>query len=180
MKRIPVIAMTLMFFAACGQSTIKPGEGNNNENKQIGNEMINQKPFKLMIADADYLMAIVYHFILTENSFEIIFKGGLEGEKDSAVFKLDIIPDSILNRLATIEIGHLEEKYVNPCISDGSQLKVTWEAKDYNKTVRLSNYYQPDIALLIDMINSLTPEKYRIWYDKEKLLMDFKKCKGNN
>ena len=131
--------MTLMFFAACGQSTVKK-DYIENEKEIIKKIKMNGKPFKLTIADADYSMAIVYHFILTENSFEIIFKGGLEGEKDSAVFKLDIIPDSILNRLATIEIGHLEEKYVNPCISDGSQLKVTWEAKDYNKTIRLSNY----------------------------------------
>ena len=168
-----------MVLAACGQSIIKPESRNNNDNNITKAVRMNHKPFKLTIANADYSMALMYHFILTEHRFEIIFKGGVEGEKDSTVFKLDVIPDSILKKLTTIDISHLEEKYVNPCISDGSQLKVTWDTKDYSKTIRLSNYYQPDIALLIEMVNSLAPEKYRIWYDKERLLKDFEKCKSS-
>ena len=60
---------------------------------------------------------------------------------------------------------------------DGSQVTVKLNKDHKSKLVHLSNYYQADIGLGIELINSLTPKKYKIWYDKERLRKGQENCK---
>jgi hypothetical protein len=140
-------------------------------------DAINCKPFELTVYDADYSMAYAIQYVLTDKDLKIIFKGELEGEKDSTLFKTNLQPSETLSKLSNINIDSLKEYYSNPCILDGSQVTVKLNKDNKTKTVHLSNYYQADIGLAIELINSLTPKEYKIWYDKVTLIKDQENCK---
>jgi len=73
----------------------------------------------------------------------------------------------------------LKEDYANLCIDDGSQITVTLKKDGKKKSVRLSNYYHDDIGKIIYLVNSLVPEKYKVWYDKQRLIDDYARCNGS-
>jgi hypothetical protein len=135
------------------------------------------KPFELIVVEADYAVGYSLHYVLTENDLRILFKEGVAGEKDSTIFKTALKPHPTLKRLSNININTLEEYYSNTCIPDGSQVTAVLTKDNMSKTVHLSNYYQADIGSAIELINSMTPGKYKIWYDKATLLKDQEKCK---
>jgi hypothetical protein len=138
------------------------------------------KPFELIVLNADYSMAYAVKYVLTEKTLKIIFKGDLEGEKDSILFKSNLETNETLIKISNINIDSLKKYYSNPCIRDGSQVMVKITKGRKSKTVQLDNYYQPDIGLAIELINSLVPEKYKIWYDKATLIKDLERCKQKN
>ena len=135
------------------------------------------RPFEIVVYNSDYSMAYSHKYVLTEKDLKIIFKSEIEGEKDSTVFKTDLQSNENLNKLSEINIDSLKEYYSNPCIADGSQIFVKLSKDNKIKTVQLSNYYLADIGLTIELINDLTPEKYRIRYDKTTLLKYQNECK---
>ena len=45
------------------------------------------KPFLIEVINSDYSMAYSISVVLTNKSLKIIYKGGLEGEKDSILIK---------------------------------------------------------------------------------------------
>ena len=134
-------------------------------------------PFNLTVTDYDYSRAYGLKYVLTEKDLKIIFKGELEGEKDTVIFSTDLPPNETLKMLADLNLDSLKESYDNPCIEDGSQISVDFQKENKTKQIHLSNYYQKDIGLAIELINGLTPEKHRIWYDKDELLQDQRDCK---
>ncbi|MCW3110354.1 MAG: hypothetical protein JWQ09_4860 [Segetibacter sp.] len=170
-----LIILTVLTFVSCGQTNKKSGDTNSSVDTK--NVDLNLKPFELIVYDADYSMAYTLQYILTDKDLKIIFKGELQGEKDSTLFKTTLQPNEALNKLSNINIDSLKESYSNPCIMDGSQVTVKLNKDHKSKTVHLSNYYQTDIGLAIELINSLTPKEYKIWYDKAKLLEDQENCK---
>jgi hypothetical protein len=165
--------LTILTFASCGQ----PADKSNEANIPTDTKYLSSKPFELTVYDADYSMAYALQYILTDKDLKIIFKGELEGEKDSTLFKTTLQPSETLSKLSNINIDSLQEYYSNPCIMDGSQVTVKLNKDNKTKTIHLSNYYQADIGLAIELINSLTPKKYKIWYDKATLLKDQENCK---
>lgn len=128
------------------------------------------KPFELIVYDADYSMAYALQYILTEQDLHIVYKGDLEGEKDTTIFKAHIGGNDAIKKLTNINIDSLKTNYYNTCISDGSQITVKLTKGTKSKRVHLANYYQADIGFAIELINSLVPENYKIWYDKKSLL----------
>jgi hypothetical protein len=160
MTRIITI-LIIFIFASCGQTY---------ENNKI-------KPFEIVVYNSDYSMAYSHKYVLTEKDLKIIYKSEIEGEKDSTVFKTDLKPNENLVKLSEINIDSLKAYYSNPCIADGSQIFIKLSKDNKTKTVQLSNYYLAEIGLAIELINDLTPEKYRIRYDKATLLEEQKNCK---
>lgn len=134
-------------------------------------------PFKFVVNNADYSLAYAIEYILTESSIEIIYKGGVVGEKDSTLFLMKLEPSKNLRRLSEINIDSLKEDYTNPCVADGSQLMVVLNKGGKQKSVQLSNYYQSDIGRVIEYVNSIVPERYSIWYDKAQLVKYLDECK---
>lgn len=49
-------------------------------------------------------MAYAIQYILTEKDLKIIFKGELEGEKDSTLFQTALQPNETLNKLSHINL----------------------------------------------------------------------------
>jgi len=116
--------------------------------------------------------------VLTEKQLKIIFKSDIVGEKDTLLFFQSLKPSDTLQQIREIHLSKLKEYYSNQCIEDGSQLTVTLKKDGKIKAVHLSNYYHDDIGKIIYLVNSLVPAKYKVWYDKEKLIADYKRCNG--
>ncbi len=170
------LEMKRLFFILMASILISCGTGVNVKSPS-NNTALKLKPFKLIVYNANYSMAYAVQYVLTNKSLEIIFKGQLEKERDSVLFKTSLQANETLEKLSNINIGSLQEYYSNPCIRDGSQITVKLKKGFKSKMVHLSNYYQPDIGLAIELINGLVPKEYQIWYDKEELIKDMKNCK---
>ncbi len=134
------------------------------------------KPFEVTILNSDYSMAYSVLTVLTEKQLKIIFKSDLVGEKDTLLFFQSLKPSDTLQQISEIHLSELKEYYSNQCIDDGSQVTVTLKKNGKTKSVHLSNYYHDDIGEIIYLANSLVPDKYKVWYDKEKLIADYKRC----
>jgi hypothetical protein len=149
--------LTILTIASCGQRVKKSSD-------------MSIMPFELILYDANYSLGYSHKFVLTNKDLKIIFKGELEGEKDTTLFETDLQQNEALKNLSNISIDDLLENYSNPYIEDGSQITVVLKKNNKTKTIHLSNYYQPDIGFAIEFINGLIPTKYKINYNKEKLL----------
>jgi hypothetical protein len=163
-------------FISCGQRS-ESTANSNLENDTIKHTDKSLVPFELIVYDSDYSMAYSLQYVLTENDLQIIFKGGLKDETDSTLFKTNLERTLTLEKLSNISLDSLHDNYRNPCVKDGLQLTVELRKDGKTKAIHISNYYQEDIGLAIELINSLTPSKYKIWYDKTELLENQKNCK---
>ena len=105
-----------------------------------------------------------------------MFRGSLEGEKDSIIFSTKLKPTKELRRLSNIDFGGLKDEYKNDCVDDGFQMSVVFTKDSLTKTIDLSNYHQEDIGFAIELINKLVPENNKIYYDKDELLESMKGC----
>ena len=170
-----ITILILLIFVSCRQANEKSADTIIALDTNYMDQIL--KPFQLTLKNTDYSMASILQYVLTDKDFKIIFKGVLEGEKDSILFRTEIKSSKSLVKLSNINLDSLQSDYSNPCIQDGSQITITISKDNKSKTVHLSNYFQPDIGYAIEHINSLTPKKYQIWYDKVKLIRDQEMCK---
>lgn len=173
------LTILLLTFISCGQVSNKASNNNNGKD----NHDIKLIPFELTVEDADYSMAhsYIYKFsdkrmvILSRNDINIA--GMRKGENIDTVYKSDLKYTETLKKLSNMNLDSLQDGYFNRCIEDGSQVTVNLCKDNKNKTIHLSNYYRAEIGIVIELINRLIPEKYKIWYDKETLLNGQKNCK---
>ncbi len=149
---------------------------NNKTEAQAKNET-NIKPFTASILNSFYAEAYSVKTVLTEKELKIILKSDLVGAKDTIVFSRLLQPSDTLRLISEININELKDHYENPCIDDGSQITVVIKKGNKIKNVHLSNYYEENIGKIIYLANSLVPEKYKIRYDKERLLAAYNRCK---
>jgi hypothetical protein len=91
---------------------------------------------------------------------------------DSIVYKTQI-SQNIIDELSIINMDSLKEYYFNPCVMDGFSISTNIR----NKTVVVSNFYLPEIGFIVETINSFIPEKYKIWYEKKRLIRAQERCK---
>lgn len=134
------------------------------------------KEFEATILNSNYAAAYSILTVLTGKELKIIYRSDLEGEKDRVLFSKTLIPSDTLRQISEINLDELQEYYSNQCIDDGSQVTVTLRKDGKTKAVHLSNYYQEDIGKVIYLVNSLVPEKYKVWYDKDELISAYKRC----
>ena len=127
-------------------------------------------PFTLTLTDSDYSLAYALQYVVTEKDLKVVFRGEVEGEKDSILYYTPLPMSESLRALSRVELDSLHYYYRNLCIDDGSQLSITFKKGDKVMQVHLSNYYQQDVGIAIDLINEVTPEQYHIVYQKAKLL----------
>ena len=167
--------LTIFIIQSCGPKNNKGTFKSQLVDSQSSQPSI--KPFKLTVYNSNYSLGYALQYILTDKQLQITYKGELEGESDSTLFRVALKPSYVLHKLSSIDIHSLQEYYSNPCIKDGSQLRVKVDTGNESKTIQLSNYYQADIGLAIVLINSLSPKRYEIWYDKATLLKDQENCK---
>lgn len=162
LKPLLSVAFIFLYISATGQK---------NSNK------LGINPFLIEIINSDYSNAYSISLVLSNELLKIVFKGGLNGEKDSISLIEKVLPSDTLRKISEINIGALKDYYSNECVQDGSQLTIRSNKDGKQKVIQLSNYYQTDIGKIIHFVNDLVPIRYKIWFDKEKLLADQKKCR---
>jgi hypothetical protein len=99
---------------------------------------------------------------------------------DSIAFLRNVNYSDTLQKISEIDIRALNDYYSNFCVDDGISITIKYKRDEYLKTVLLENYYQKEIAKIIYYVNSLIPDKYRIWYDKKELISEYEKCNMRN
>jgi hypothetical protein len=171
--------LSLLTFHSYGQ-VLNGSVNNNNKNDTTGNKLV---PFELTVEDADYSMSQTFIYKISESKIEIFSRSDInivgmrKGENIDTVYKADLEGNATLKKLSNINVDNLQDGYLNRCIMDGSQVTVKLHKDGKSRTVHLSNYYQSDIGLLIELVNTLTPKEYKIWYDKDTLLKGQEGCK---
>ena len=131
--------------------------------------------FQLRIRNSGVITSEIHETILSEKNIKVI-----QGEgKDSLKFITPVLYSDSLNRISEIDLAKLDSLYSNECIADGLQLTAVIRRGDTLKTIHISNFYQPDIGLAIEYLNSYVPEKFRITYDKKQLEEEYIKCKAD-
>ncbi len=75
-----------------------------------------------------------------------------------------------------IATDSLEESYNNFCIIDGSIISFSFESAKISKDVTVSNSYNLTIASVVEFINTISPNRYKLWYDKKTLLKQQNDC----
>lgn len=133
-------------------------------------------PFQFDLYNSNYASAYTIKYSLTDTALKIIFKSELVGDHDSLIYSKLLEHDLVLKGISETNIDSLKKYYANPCKEDGSQIYVDFTKAGKNKHVQLSNYYHPDLGRAITLINDLVLEKYKIWYDKDKLIAEMKNC----
>ncbi|TAH24789.1 MAG: hypothetical protein EAZ07_08725 [Cytophagales bacterium] len=171
--------LSFLSLASCGQVENKPADSTiSSDNSEI--KLI---PFELTVEEADYSMSHTLIYVLTEKDLKIISRsdfnivGMQKGENMDTVIEMELKPNAVLQKLSNINLDSLEDGYFNHCIMDGSQITVQQTKGNKSKRIHLSNFYQADIGLLVELINSLTPKEYKIWYDKKELIERLRLCK---
>lgn len=138
------------------------------------------REFEITVSSFNFPMRPFGKAVLKKSELTILKETGLVEDKDSVLFKIDLKPNDTLKMISEINLDSLKYYYSNNYIDDGSRINVVLKKDNDVKHVLLDNYYQEDIGTIIYFINSIVPTKYKIWYDKETLIKDYKNCKSNN
>lgn len=134
-------------------------------------------PFEMTLWDSDYSLGYSLEYHLSERTLTLQYKGGLEGERDSIVFRKVVDQDPLLRSISEIDFASLKGHYENNCVQDGSQITFVFRKDTTTKQVHLSNYYHRDIGSVVRYINSIIPKEYFIEYDSTQLTRMFNDCK---
>tara|TARA_R110002049_G_scaffold307110_1_gene506843 strand:+ start:70 stop:594 length:525 start_codon:yes stop_codon:yes gene_type:complete len=134
------------------------------------------EPFELSIADYNYSLAYSLLYQLSNEKLTIIFRGELENEKDSILYTTTKFPKDRIRQLADINIDSLNVLYSNVCIKDGDIKSFQFTKNGKSKSVSLQNYYHAELSSAIEIINGIIPEKYKMHFEKDKLIKKMEDC----
>ena len=172
-RKLYSTVLTTLILSLC-LALIANGQSGSTTNKS------KDRKFEITIIDFNLLLPLDKLYIITNNELKIVCNSKITKKKDSILFTINIQPSDTLQMISEINLNNLKNHYVNGCIDDGSQITVIMKKNNEVKSIFLENYYQEEIGKIISFFNSLAPAKYKIWYDREKLISDYKLCKQNN
>ena len=127
-----------------------------------------EDPFSVTVYVSNSMpFVIIYH--LDKNNIQVMFSGGIAGETDSVLYEKLLSEEeqrAVINFFSDFPLSALEDRYFNPNIIDGDQKIFEFRIGKLEKRVQASNYYQEDLGALVEFINTLVSEKYKMWYLK--------------
>jgi hypothetical protein len=136
-------------------------------------------PFEIRVKNSDYSQGDNWTYVLTEQELKIIYREDVVGRKDTTLLTKALPISKTLKKISQIDFSQLQGVYANSCISDGSRITVQIKKEGYTRSAHIANYYRQEVGQLIGLLNSLTPDKYKIWYNKKALIALEKECKKN-
>ena len=161
-----IISNGLMLFISLCSLKLSCSRGE--DNYQV-NKNILPTPFEITIYDSDYSMAFSRIYTLREDSIHIVFSGELVGEIDTVIFERELSKDErieIMKFFTIFPLDKLEPKYIIDTVFDGDQKLFMFKIGTIEKRIQVSNYFQEDLASLIDLVNKFVPVDYRIKYNR--------------
>ncbi len=134
------------------------------------------EPFELIVEKHSSFLPHTTMYILTEKDIHIVgrcnivFAGAPEDKSIDTAYYAPLMPSGILTELASVDLDSLDTYYQSKCIIiGGNQLTVHFRKGNRYKRVHLSNYYCTEVGEIIEMVNAVTPNEYKIWYGKKEL-----------
>jgi hypothetical protein len=153
-----------------GCSQVETGQpSNTNQQQRI-------RPFEIRVKNSDYSLGDNWTYVLTDRELKIIYREDVVGSKDTTLLSKTLPANDTLKLISEIDFSQLQGLYSNSCMSDGSRITVKITKDGYTRTAHLANYYRAEVGELIGLLNTLTPDKYKIRYDKEALVSFEKEC----
>ncbi len=164
-----ILMMVLGFWATpCSQEGQKPSHSEAQTSQ-----------FQLSLQDTDHSMARIRIYRLTNDQLSITV-GRLQHDQDELVFRHEFDGEEkarVARLLDSIDFEGLKERYSNDCMDDGSQILLHFRRDTLERSVHLSNYYLDEVARIVEFENSIAPKHLEIWYNRERLLKAFERCK---
>ncbi len=152
----------------------------NNSQKNIETEPIgidHYEYFEFSMNDYNYSLGYSIKYQIKNDTLSIIFAGELEGEKDTVLFTKPLEGSLRMRKLqASIEIDSLSTWYRNPCTADGDvKLFKIFKGNKFKK-VQVNNYYHHQIGGIVNAINDMVPNDYKVSYDSLGLTESLINC----
>ena len=149
------------------------------ESVNIENQLI--EPFELSISEdssisenGNHHSSVVYN--LTNEKLTILLDGELRNGIDSIIYSTTELPKPKIRQIADINIDSLNVIYSTVCINDGLRNSFRFKKNGISKSIRLENYYHPELSPAIEIINEIVPDHYKMRYDKNKLVKTMQDC----
>jgi len=123
--------------------------------------------FMVDIFDSNYSMSYTLHYHITKDSITIVKLDGLQGTHTVRLLekKLTVIESNrILNIIKSPAFKSLKHQYKNALIEDGDRKRINIQLDKQKKTIEIANVYNKEVARLINNVNPVLDEKYKIKY----------------
>ena len=132
--------------------------------------------FELVISEQFKSPDYFVRYNLTENNLILTIGTEIPSKKDSIVYLTSDFEKHRVKQFSKINLDSLATYYANVCISGGDTKLFRIINDGKSKSIRLDNYYHNDLSPSIEFINELVPEKYKLNYNKDKLIKDIIEC----
>ncbi len=93
---------------------------------------------------------------------------------DSSYYSLSA--GEIQKIITTLRAVDSLESVFNFCIIDGLRFYFSCSIDTIEYNAWVGNAYDPVIYLFVDILNKNVPEKFQIWYDKDQMIREEKRC----
>lgn len=135
----------------------------------------NIEPFTLSITTFNYANRLLegeLNYTLTENKLEISNKTTIGGHILILKSK-KLIPSNTLFELSKLNLDTLDDFYENPLIppTSGNVIFFEFSKNKKTKSIFAHSYYHNHLGQIIQNLNKLIDDKYKILYDSNSLYM---------
>jgi hypothetical protein len=116
----------------------------------------------IVLYDSDFSQALTKIYQLNNDSIRVSIKSGIAGEGDKVIYKRSLSireKDRIMTFFMKFPLSSLESKYSDPNIDDGDQKVFIVKIGDLEKRILVSNYDQPELMDIVELLKSLIDEK---------------------
>jgi len=153
LRKLTFTLFVLFFFISC---TYKSNQATNKETliKESNSNVIDTEPFYMTVTYCYPLGFYNMRYEITGRNLKVI--NASYASKLSTVYETEL-PQNIIAELSMLRLDSLKEHYFTPTM-DGFSISVNLR----NKTVTASNYYLPEIGIIVETINNFIPEKYKM------------------
>ena len=139
------------------------------EKKDNSRESNMEIPYALTLYDSDFSMSLTIVYVLNGDSLQVKRISGIESESETVLLTRELTDDErykFAMFLRMFPLDQLQENYENPNVDDGDQKLFVFKRGEIEKQVNCSNFYQNDLALLINELNDLLPNELKITYER--------------
>ncbi|RPE08434.1 hypothetical protein EGT74_15405 [Chitinophaga lutea] len=131
------------------------------------NDRMKELRYTIDIWDRDYSLAQTTKYHIDNDSLVITLISGLKGESDKRLVGRGL-EDSEKERiqlfLGKLDLGKLNDRYINDLIEDGDRKHLVIQLNNDIKKIEIANYYQKNIAELFQTINLTIGDGPKIKY----------------
>lgn len=143
---------------------------------KLDTEKMTDAAFELTINEYNESQDYFVRYILSKDTLKLTKGAEMRTKKDAIIYSNSNFQKDKIKQFLKIEIDSLSGYHANICISGGDIKSFTIKNNNKSKAVRLDNYYHEDLSPAIEFINEIVPEKYKLNYNKRKLIDDIEAC----